>query len=75
MVKIRLAQTGKRDARMYRVVVMEEAKRRNGKTIETVGYYNPTVKPPVSQIDLDRIKFWLKVGAQLTEGAQKIIKL
>lgn len=73
MVKIKLSQTGKRNARTYRIVVMEEAKRRNGKTIEILGFYNPLVKPAQLEVKKDRISYWQSVGAQMTDGVKKII--
>lgn len=74
MVKIKLTQTGKRNQKTYRIVVMEEGKRRDGKTIEILGFYNPLVKPPHVSVDQERLKYWLSVGAQKTEGVEKILK-
>jgi len=74
MVKIRLTQTGKRNARTFRIVVQEEYKRRDGKTIEILGFYNPLVNPPQITIKKDRITYWTSVGAQLTDGVKKLIK-
>ncbi|KKR03264.1 MAG: 30S ribosomal protein S16 [Microgenomates group bacterium GW2011_GWB1_40_9] len=74
MVKIKLSQTGKRNRKTYRIVVMEEGKRRDGKTIELLGFYNPLVKPPQLTINQDRLKYWISVGAQKTDGVTKILK-
>lgn len=74
MVKIRLSQTGAKNSRRYRIVVIEEGKRRDGRAIETLGYYNPTVKPPHLSIQRDRVAYWLSVGAQLTESTKKLLE-
>jgi len=73
MVKIRLSQTGTKNSKKYRLIAIEEGKRRNGDAIEILGYYNPMVKPATIVVKKDRVKYWLSVGAQLTESAKKII--
>lgn len=73
MVKIRLTQTGKRNAKKYRIVVMEEGQRRDGKCIEILGYYDPLVKPAKLEVKKDRVEFWVKQGAQLTDGTKRIL--
>ncbi|MBI4064785.1 30S ribosomal protein S16 [Candidatus Gottesmanbacteria bacterium] len=73
MVKIRLALTGTKNKKKYRIVAIEEGKRRNGRSIEILGYYNPLVKPPQGKIDSGRINYWVSVGAQVTASAKKLI--
>lgn len=73
MIKIRLAQTGARNRRMFRIVAIEEGKRRNGKPVEILGYYNPQVKPPELKVDQERVKYWTSVGAVLTDGVSKLM--
>lgn len=74
MVKIKLAVTGSRNRKTYRIVVMEEGKRRDGKSIEILGSYNPLVKPPKLILNAERLKYWLSVGAQKTDGVSAILK-
>lgn len=74
MVKIRLAQTGTTNRKQYRLVAIEEGKRRDGAAIEILGYYNPLVKPPQIMVKRDRVNYWLSVGAQLTSGAKKLLE-
>lgn len=73
MVKIRLAQIGATNRRKYRIVAIDESKRRNASALEIVGYYDPALKPPHLTIVKDRINYWLSVGAQMTESAKKLI--
>ncbi|EKD87257.1 MAG: ribosomal protein S16 [uncultured bacterium] len=73
MVKIRLAQTGAKNSRKYRIVAIEEGKRRDGRTIELLGFYDPQVNPPHLSIKRDRVSYWLSVGAQLTDGTKKLL--
>ena len=74
MVKIRLAQTGTTNRKTYRIVAIEEGKRRDGRAIETLGYFNPLVKPPKFVINQERIDYWLSVGAQPTGAIIKLLK-
>ncbi len=74
MVKIRLTQTGTKNRRTYRLIAIEEGKRRDGRAIEILGFYNPLVKPPQVSVKRDRVDYWLSVGAQLTPAAEKLLK-
>lgn len=74
MVKIRLTQTGSKNRKTYRLVAMEEGKRRDGRAIEILGFYNPLVKPAQVNLKRDRVEYWLSVGAQLTPAAEKLLK-
>ena len=74
MLKIRLSQTGTTNKKKYRIVAMEEAKRRDGKAKEILGYYDPTVKPVILKVDAARVKYWQSVGAQLTDGVKKLLE-
>ncbi|MBI5621171.1 30S ribosomal protein S16 [Candidatus Gottesmanbacteria bacterium] len=75
MVKIRLTQTGTKNRKTYRIVAMEEGKRRDGRAIEFLGFYNPLVKPPQVSIKRDRVQYWISVGAQLTATAKKLMQV
>lgn len=74
MVKIRLKQTGTKNRKKYRIVAIDESKRRDGREIEILGFYNPMVKPAQLTVDKARIAYWTSVGAQLTEGTAKLLK-
>ena len=73
MLKIRLAQTGARTRRMFRIVAIEEGKRRNGKPVEILGFYNPQVKPAEMKLDQARVDYWVSKGAVVTNGVAKLI--
>ena len=74
MVKLRLAQTGTKNRKTYRIVAIEEGKRRDGKAIEVLGFYNPLVKPPMLTIDKVRLEWWETHGAQLSPSLSKLLK-
>ena len=74
MLKIRLTQTGTTNRKMYRVIAIEEGKRRDGRALENLGYFNPLVKPPKIVIDRERISYWVSKGAQVTPAVEKLLK-
>ena len=73
MVKIRLARHGNRKRPFYRVVIAEEASRRDGRFIEIVGTYDPLQKPAVISLNADSILKWLSQGAQPTDTVKGVL--
>jgi small subunit ribosomal protein S16 len=71
MVKIKLANRGVRKKPFYRIVVCDDRRKLTGKTLETIGYWNP--QKDEKKIDKARLNFWLDRGAQLTKGLTKLI--
>ena len=61
---IRLARIGKKKKPVYRVVVIERTRARDGRYVENVGTYDPLKKPAEIKLNADRIKHWLGRGAQ-----------
>ena len=74
-VKIRLMRVGKKKQPSYRVVVTDSRSPRDGRFIEILGQYAPRAEPSVVSIDADRALHWLKVGAQPTEQAGKLLEI
>jgi small subunit ribosomal protein S16 len=72
MLKLRLKKIGRKRAPSYRLVIMENDCRRDGRPVEEVGYYNPISK----QYDFDRTKItkWLNCGAQPTKTVFYLLK-
>jgi len=73
-VSIRLSRFGKKHQPFYRIVVMDKRKKRDGKYIEKIGYYNPLVNPPDIKIDKEKFQYWINKGAALSEGISKLFK-
>ncbi|AJC69830.1 30S ribosomal protein S16 [Trueperella pyogenes] len=74
-VKIRLKRMGKIREAHYRVVVVDSKKRRDGRVIEEIGYYNPNTEPSVIDINSERARYWISVGAQPTEPVLAQLKI
>jgi len=75
VVKIRLARFGRKKRPFYRVVVTDSRKRRDSGWIESIGYYNPLTNPKTVEIDMDRLNYWLGVGAQMSDRVSKLKKI
>jgi small subunit ribosomal protein S16 len=75
VVKIRLARFGRKKRPFYRIVVTDSKKRRDSGWIESVGYYNPLTEPATVKMDLDRVNYWIGVGAKMSERVAKLKKI
>jgi len=73
-VKIRLTRVGKKKYPKYRIVAIEESKKREGRYIEKIGFYNPIPNPYIFKIDQLKLNNWLKKGARLSNGVRKLLK-
>lgn len=74
MVKVRLSRSGAKKNPFYHVIVTDSRNPRDGKRLERIGSYDP--KQPVSKakLDLDRLGYWMSVGAQPTATVAHLIK-
>ena len=74
--KIRLKRIGRRNRPFYRIIIIDSRKRRDGSAIEQVGWYNPIESNKEKNYVLkeDRILEWLKLGAQVTDPVNKLMK-
>ena len=69
---IRLARVGARKQPHYRVVVIEKDRARNGRSVEVVGTYNPRTSPASLELKRDRIDYWVKNGARMSDRVEKL---
>ncbi len=73
MVKIRLRRIGAPKKPSYRLVVTDSQSPRNGAFIQIIGFYNPLTQPETVSIEEDAAIKWLKVGAQPTATAARLL--
>ncbi|MFP4331849.1 MAG: 30S ribosomal protein S16 [Campylobacterales bacterium] len=71
---IRLTRLGRKKQPFYRIVVTDSRKKRDGGSIETIGYYNPLTEPATVKIDKERLDYWKGVGAKMSERVEKLAK-
>lgn len=72
MLKLRLKRTGRKKQPSYRLVIMENKTRRDGRSIDLVGHYNPVTKK--SNLEVNKIVKWLEIGAKPTETVLSLLK-
>jgi small subunit ribosomal protein S16 len=72
-VKIRLSRVGKKAAPFYRIVAVDERRKRDGASLEVLGTYNP-LKGELVQFDQERISYWLSQGAIATDAVKRLQK-
>ena len=74
MVRIRLRRVGAKKQPHYRVVVADQRSPRDGRHIETIGYYNPRTEPETVRIKEDRALYWLGQGAQPSDVVRRMLE-
>ncbi len=74
MVKLRLRRMGANDQPFYRIVAVDARVKRDGKYIESVGWYDPKPDPSKINIDTERAIYWLSVGAQPTDTVRSLLR-
>jgi len=64
---------GRKKKAHYRVVVADSASPRDGRFVETLGYYKPLSHPARLVIDLGRVDHWIGEGAQPSTTVKSLI--
>jgi small subunit ribosomal protein S16 len=70
---IRLSRRGAPKKPMYRIVVIEKDRARDGRSIEVVGTYNPRTSPATVEFKRDRVEYWVSKGARLSDRVNKLL--
>ena len=76
MVRLRLKRTGRRHRSSFRIVAVDGRATRDGRAIEELGIYDPAHKNPDLRVSIkmDRVAYWLSVGAQPSDTVRNLIK-
>ena len=72
-VKIRLQRHGKKNFAFFHIVVSDSRSPRDGRYIEQLGTYNPNTNPATIVLNSERALAWIKVGAEPTLTARRIL--
>jgi small subunit ribosomal protein S16 len=70
---IRLSRRGARKQPYYRIVVIEKERARDGRSLETVGTYNPRTTPATVELKRERIDYWQSKGAQVSSTVARLL--
>ena len=73
-VKLRLTRTGSKKRPFYRIVAINSSTRRDGRPLEYLGYYNPMTNPAKVEVDQEKVKKWLSLGAEASETVRNLLK-
>jgi small subunit ribosomal protein S16 len=75
-VAIRLRRTGRKNLPCFRITVTDTRFPRDGRSLETLGLYDPLRKDPAQQLTLDqeRTQHWIDHGARVSDIVQSIFK-
>ncbi len=76
MVKIRLTRGGAKKRPFYHIIVTDQRNKRDGRSIERLGFYNPIAVGNEKRVELDtaRVQHWVSHGAQLTDKVRMLVK-
>lgn len=75
MVVLRLRRFGRRHRPFYRLGAMDKRAPRDGRVIEELGWYDPVAEGESKfDLKLDRIDYWLSVGAQPSDTARDLLR-
>lgn len=72
MLKLRFKRLGRKGSPTFRLVIMENTTRRDGKPIDEVGYYNPITKN--LQFEKEKLQKWLNYGVQPTPTVLNLLQ-
>lgn len=72
-IKIRLSRIGRKNLPSYRIVVTTTKSKRDGDSLDILGFYNPSNNPVLFEYDKEKLNEWVKKGAQLTDAVQNLI--
>ena len=76
MLAIRLARGGAKKRPFYYIVATNSRNARDGRFIESIGFFNPLAKGQEEEIriDLERYNYWLSVGGQASDRVRTLVK-
>jgi small subunit ribosomal protein S16 len=76
MVVLRMKRMGRIRRPFYRIGAMDKRSPRDGRVIEELGWFDPITTDPEKTLNLkvDRIHYWLSVGAQPSQTVANIFK-
>ena len=74
MIKLRLRRMGAKKRPSYRIVAADSRSPRDGRIIESLGYYDPLTEPATVKVNEDRVRHWLSVGAQPSDTVRNLLR-
>jgi small subunit ribosomal protein S16 len=72
--KIRLRRMGTINKPFYRIVVADSRFATTGRFLENLGWYDPKQKGDNFSVNVERVKHWIGIGAQISPTAASLLK-
>jgi small subunit ribosomal protein S16 len=73
-VHIRLSRAGAKKRPFYRLVATDHRSPRGGRFLENIGTFDPVKQPSVFTVDVERLAYWLGVGAKPSATVERLLK-
>ena len=73
-VKIRLRRMGGKKDSFFRIVVADSRSPRDGRFVESIGYYDPTTEPATVKMAEEKALEWIAKGAQVTDTVKALLQ-
>jgi small subunit ribosomal protein S16 len=71
MIKIRLSRGGVRNKPFYKIVAIDEKKKKTAPYLEMLGHWRPSTKD--LSLDKKKVEAWVKKGAQVSPAVKKLL--
>ncbi len=73
-VRIRLTRVGATKQPTYRFVVSDSRNARDGRSLDTLGHYNPRTEPIEIKVDEEKARDWLSRGAKPSDTVARLFR-
>jgi small subunit ribosomal protein S16 len=73
-VRIRLTRVGKTKKPAYRFVVADSRSARDGRSLDTLGHYDPRAEPVEIHVDAEKATRWLAQGAKPSHTVERLFR-
>jgi len=74
VVAIRLRRGGAKKKPFYRIVAVDSRRKRDGKVLDILGYYDPKSEEAIIKIDIEKYNAWVSKGAKASEAVKSLVK-
>jgi len=71
---IRLKKMGGKKKPHFKIVVCDSRVSTTGRSIEELGFYDPTKNPVLLKVDKERAAYWIGMGAKPSETVRSLLK-
>ncbi len=73
MVRLRLLRAGAKKRPYYRIIAIDQRKKRDGRALEFLGAYDPKMDPPMVTLNLESVDRWMALGAQMAPTVKTLV--